>query len=103
MAQFSVNHCGNGTIGGPPLATVRARAHLGAMLNILSGLIGLFALLLMIPTIVPLLGWANWLFVPIALLGAFVGMLSSRTGGRNFCLVVAALGMLRLYLGGGII
>ncbi len=73
------------------------------MLNILSVLIGLVALILMIPTIIPFLGWANWLIVPIALLGALVGMLSSRNGGRNFCLIVAGLGALRLFLGGGFI
>lgn len=73
------------------------------MLNILSGLIGLFALICMIPTIIPFLGWANWLIVPVALFGAVVGMLSSRHGGRNFCLIVAGLGVLRLMLGGGFV
>lgn len=73
------------------------------MLNILSGLIGLVALILMLPTIIPFLGWANWLIVPIALFGALVGMVSSRNGGRNFCLIVTALGVFRLVLGGGII
>ncbi|MDX3908349.1 MAG: hypothetical protein QHC67_00805 [Sphingobium sp.] len=73
------------------------------MLNILSGLIGLLALLLMLPTIIPFLGWANWLIVPIALFGALVGVVSSRNGGRNFCLIVAALGIFRLFIGGGFI
>ncbi len=72
------------------------------MLNILSALIGLFALILMIPATIPFLGAFNWLFVPIALVGALVGMMSSRNGGRNFCLLVAAFGALRLFLGGGI-
>ena len=73
------------------------------MLNILSGFIGLIALVLMIPTILPFLGWANWLIVPLALLGALIGMMSSRNGGRNFCLIVAGLGMLRLFVGGGLV
>lgn len=73
------------------------------MLNILSGLIGLVTLILMIPAIIPLLGALNWLLVPIALFGAVVGMISSKNGGRNFCLVVAALGAFRLFLGGGLI
>lgn len=73
------------------------------MLNILSGLIGLVALLLMLPTIIPFLGWANWLIVPVALFGALIGMVSSRNGGRNFCLIVATLGILRLVIGGGFI
>lgn len=73
------------------------------MFNLLSILIGVVALILMIPTIIPLLGWANWLIVPIALLGALFGMLSSKNSGRNFCLLVAGLGALRLFLGGGLI
>ncbi len=73
------------------------------MLNILSGLIGLVALIFMLPTIIPFLGWANWLIVPVALFGALVGMVSSRNGGRNFCLIVAALGVFRLVIGGGFI
>lgn len=73
------------------------------MLNILSALIGLFALILMIPAVLPILGILNWLFVPIALFGALIGMMSSRNGGRNFCLIVAAFGALRLFMGGGVI
>ncbi|WP_242124631.1 hypothetical protein [Sphingobium sp. Sx8-8] len=72
------------------------------MINMLSALIGLATLILMIPAVFPLLGALNWLLVPMALVGAFVGMFSSRNGGRNFCLMVAAFGALRLFLGGGI-
>lgn len=73
------------------------------MLNILSSLIGFFTLVLMIPAILPIVGIANWLLVPIALVGAFIGTLSDKNSGRNFCLLVAAFGALRLFLGGGII
>ena len=73
------------------------------MLSILASIVGIIALILMIPTIIPFLGWANWLIVPIALLGAVIGSFSSSNFGRNFCLVVAALGVLRLIIGNGII
>jgi len=73
------------------------------MIAFLSALIGAVALLLMIPALLPLLGWANWIFVPIALFGALIGQFSRGTGARNFCLAVAAFGMLRLWLGGGIL
>lgn len=72
------------------------------MFNILSVLIGLASLVLMIPAALPFIGALNWLLVPMALFGALLGMLSSRNSGRNFCLFVAALGALRLFLGGGI-
>ncbi len=72
------------------------------MLNILSIFIGLVTLILMIPALFPLLGALNWLLVPVALLGALVGLMSSRKTGQNFCLLVAASGAFRLFLGGGI-
>jgi hypothetical protein len=73
------------------------------MLNLVSILIGLVALLLAIPSTIPLLGWGNWIVLPIALLGAGVGALSRSDKGRNFCLIVFALAVVRLMLGGGII
>ena len=73
------------------------------MLNILAALTGLFTLILMIPAVFPLLGALNWLLVPMALFGAFIGMFSTKKGGRNFCLMVAAFGALRLFMGGGIL
>jgi hypothetical protein len=73
------------------------------MLNLLSIVIGLVALVLAIPSTIPLLGWGNWFVLPIALAGAGIGALSRSNGGRNFCLIVFALAVVRLMLGGGII
>lgn len=73
------------------------------MLNILSILIGVITLILMIPAVFPLLGALNWVLVPMALMGALVGLLSAKKGGQHFCLLVAAFGTLRLILGGGIV
>jgi hypothetical protein len=73
------------------------------MLNIVSILIGLLALLLAIPSAIPFLGWGNWIVLPIAAAGAGLGALSRSNHGRNFCLVVFVIACLRLMLGGGII
>ena len=73
------------------------------MLNLISILIGLVALLLAIPATIPLLGWGNWFVLPIAVIGAGIGALSRHNGGRNFCLIVFAIAVVRLMLGGGII
>ena len=73
------------------------------MLNALSVLIGFVALLLAIPSVIPLLGWGNWLVLPIALVGVAFGALSRSNGGRNFCLIVFAIAVVRLMLGGGVI
>ncbi len=72
-------------------------------MNILAFLIGIFALLLAIPSAIPLLGWGNWIVLPIALVGVLFGALSSSDSGRNFCLVVFVIAVLRLMVGGGII
>ena len=72
------------------------------MLNILSLIIGAVALLMAIPAFLPLLGWMNWLIIPLALVGLGLGVLSKRTSGRNLNLVVIVIGVIRLILGGGI-
>jgi hypothetical protein len=73
------------------------------MLNLASLLIGAIALLLAIPAFLPLLGWANWLIIPVAVVGLALGLLSGRTGGRNLNLLVIIVGALRLILGGGVV
>ena len=73
------------------------------MLNVLSILVGIVALALAIPSAIPLLGWGNWLVLPIALVGIGLGALSSSNHGRNFCLIVFAIAVIRLMIGGGII
>jgi hypothetical protein len=72
------------------------------MFNIVSLVIGLVALILAVVAFLPLLGWANWLIIPLAIIGAVIGMLSSGTAGRNLNLVVIVIGIIRLVLGGGI-
>jgi hypothetical protein len=49
------------------------------------------------------LGWANWLALPVIVIGVILGALSSSNGGRNFCLIVLLIAAIRLSLGGGII
>jgi hypothetical protein len=73
------------------------------MLNILSILIGLTALLLAIPASIPFFGWANWIILPIAGFGFLLGLMSDKKSGQIFCGVVMALCALRLFIGGGLI
>lgn len=73
------------------------------MLNLASLLIGVVALIFAVIAFLPLLGWANWLIIPLALIGAAVGMASSSNTGRNLNLFVVVVGVLRLMLGGGIL
>jgi len=73
------------------------------MFNIASLIIGFVALILALVAFLPLLGWANWLIIPLAIIGAGVGMVSRGTAGRNLNLFVIVIGVLRLMLGGGIL
>lgn len=73
------------------------------MLNIVSLIIGVVALIFAAIAFLPLLGWANWLIIPMAIVGAVVGMASRSTAGRNLNLFVIVIGVVRLMLGGGII
>jgi hypothetical protein len=72
------------------------------MLNLISIVFGVIALALEVPAMLPLLGGINWLVLPIAVVGTGFGMLSRHRGGRNFCLAVFAIAVVRLTLGGGI-
>lgn len=73
------------------------------MLNLVSLLIGLVALVSAAVAFLPLLGWANWLILPLAVVGAGIGQLNPGSkSGRNLCIFVIVVGALRLMLGGGI-
>lgn len=73
------------------------------MRNLLSLALGLVALVLVVVAFIPLLGWANWFIIPIAVIGLALGAVSDRTSGRNLNIVVIVIGVVRLMLGGGII
>jgi hypothetical protein len=73
------------------------------MRNIVSLIIGAIALILVIVAFIPLLGWANWFIIPLAIIGLAFGAMSDRTSGRNLNLVVIAAGVVRLMLGGGLL
>lgn len=72
--------------------------------NALAFLFGLVSLVIVIPATIPFLGWANWLALPLIVMGVIVGQLSSTSkAGRNFCLIVLVVAVIRLSLGGGLI
>lgn len=73
------------------------------MLNILSFLLGLVSLIIVIPATIPFLGWGNWFALPLIVVGVVLGQMSSSNSGRNFCLVIGIIAVLRLSLGGGFI
>ncbi len=86
-----------------PLAICGNISDIPLMRNLISILIGLVALFLAIFAFIPLLGWANWIIIPIAIVGLAIGAMSDKTSGRNLNIVVIMVGVGRLMLGGGII
>ena len=73
------------------------------MFNVVSLIIGVVALICAVVAFLPLLGWLNWLIIPLALIGAGVGVISKSTSGRNLNLFVIVVGIVRLSIGGGIL
>ena len=74
-----------------------------AMFTLVSLIIGLVALVLAVIAFIPLLGWANWFIIPLAIIGAVIGMISRGSAGRNLNLFVILIGVVRLILGHGIL
>jgi hypothetical protein len=72
------------------------------MFNFVSLIIGFVALVCAVVAFIPLLGWANWLIIPLAIIGAGIGMISSGSAGRNLNLFVILVAVVRLALGGGL-
>ena len=72
------------------------------MFNLVSIIIGFVALICALVAFIPLLGWANWLIIPLAIIGAAIGMISRGTAGRNLNLFVILVAIVRLAIGGGI-
>ena len=73
------------------------------MLNLISLIIGFVALVCTAIAFLPLLGWANWFIIPLAVIGAGLGAMSQGTGGRNLNIFVILVAIVRLSLGGGIL
>jgi len=73
------------------------------MFNLVSIIIGIVALIFAAIAFLPFLGWANWLVIPLAIIGAAIGFMSRGSAGRNLNIFVIIVGVVRLMLGGGIL
>lgn len=71
-------------------------------MNALSTIIGILALIGALIGFIPLLGWLNWGVIPLAVVGLVLGLIARENTGRNINLVVLAVAVVRLSLGGGI-
>lgn len=74
---------------------------------------GIFAMVWMVLALIPLLGWANWLLIPFAAVGAIIaaiGILFTSTPNRGRAKtglllngIVIVVAIVRLGIGGGVI
>jgi hypothetical protein len=81
-------------------------------MGLISFILSLVALLLTVIAFIPLLGWLNWIFIPVtilALMGNIIfyfvdlGMKKLAMAGIIISIVALLIGLIRLNIGGGII
>lgn len=82
-------------------------------MGVISLLWGIVAMIWMVIALIPLLGWGNWFLIPFAAVGAIVaaiGIMLTRAESRGRAkaglilnVIVIAVAVFRLSLGGGII
>ncbi len=82
-------------------------------MGIISLLWGIVAIVWMVLALIPLVGWANWLLIPFAAVGAIlaaIGMAVTRSShntrakaGLILNGIAIVVGAIRLLLGGGVI
>jgi len=64
---------------------------------------GILALIGMLIGMIPLLGWLNWINIPLAIIGLVLSIIGKSKGGIIICIVAIFFGLLRLILGGGLL
>lgn len=79
------------------------RVLIRAAMQIISVLIGLVCAVLLIPGMIPLLGWTLWATLLGSVVGIIFGSFPKRKIGLIINIAVAVVAILRLFLGGGVI
>lgn len=73
------------------------------MFSLLSIIVGLIGLALGVLALIPFLGWAYWMIVPIAVVGLVLALIGGSGTGKALNGIVIVIGIARLFLGGGFI
>ncbi len=72
------------------------------MFQFLSIVIGLACAALMVPGLIPLLGWLQWAVLVGCVIGVIFGSFCEKKIGLTINIVVGVVAVLRLFLGGGL-
>lgn len=67
-----------------------------------SKILGTIGLIIMIIGLIPLFGWLNYISITLAIIGLLIGIFGKATGGLTLNGIVLIVGILRLFIGGGI-
>ncbi len=65
-------------------------------------ILGIVCLLAMLLAFIPLLGWLNWIVVPMAVVGLIISSVFNVESGKKICAIVIIVGIIRLAMGGGL-
>jgi hypothetical protein len=72
-------------------------------MNLISIIFGSVALVLALVGIFPLIGWLNWIALPLSVIGLVFGIFAKVKTGMQLNLVVFVLSIFRLLIGGGLL
>ncbi len=73
------------------------------MFKLLGFIFGLVSLIIMLVAFIPLVGWLNWLNIPIATIGLIFSSIGGSSSGKTMNGMAIIVGVLRLMWGGGIV
>ncbi|HIX26511.1 MAG TPA: hypothetical protein H9859_02570 [Candidatus Barnesiella excrementigallinarum] len=65
--------------------------------------LGIVALLITLVAFIPLLGFLNWIAIPISIIFLIICAILKSDNGKTLCIVSIVVGLLRLIIGGGIV
>ena len=71
-------------------------------MKIIGFIFGVVCLIAMLIAFIPLLGWLNWIVIPLAVVGLIISSLVNSRSGKTMCIVVIIFGIFRLIFGGGL-
>lgn len=71
------------------------------MFQLLSVLCGIAAAIIMVPGIIPFLGWLQWLVLVLVVFGAIFGSFCEKKTGLTINIIIGVVAVIRLMLGGG--
>lgn len=72
-------------------------------MRVIGLILGILSALGLMIAFIPLLGWLNWLNIPLAILGLMFSVIGKSRSGMILCIAAIVFGIIRLSLGGGFI